>query len=91
VQITQRVSKVEEQLSLWSLENQPSGLPLLVVKLIKVYRMRPDFESPPKKWVVLATVGGVVTAIAAIVGLESLSGSLHKTTPDRGSRSRPYI
>jgi hypothetical protein len=42
--------------------------------------MNSDFEPPPKQWVFLATVGGIVTAIAAIYGLEYFSSSLKQTT-----------
>ncbi len=38
--------------------------------------MNNDFEPPPKKWVFLATFGGVATAIAVIFGMEQLSSNL---------------
>nr|WP_325078847.1 DUF3131 domain-containing protein [Sphaerospermopsis aphanizomenoides] len=38
--------------------------------------MNSDFEPPPKKLSILATVGGVVTAIVAITGLNSWSKQL---------------
>jgi hypothetical protein len=41
--------------------------------------MNSDFEPPPKKFSILACVGGVVTAVVAIAGLEVLSDRLHKT------------
>jgi hypothetical protein len=41
--------------------------------------MNSDFEPPPKKLSILACVGGVVTAVVAIAGLEALSNHLHKT------------
>ena len=41
--------------------------------------MNSDFEPPPKGLSILTIVGGVVTAIAAIAGLEVLSNHLHKT------------
>ncbi len=41
--------------------------------------MNSDFEPPPKGWSILASVGGIVTAVAAIAGLEVLSTHLHKT------------
>jgi enterochelin esterase-like enzyme len=40
--------------------------------------MNSEFQPPPKGWSILATVGGVATAIAIIVGLESLSSYSHK-------------
>ncbi len=42
--------------------------------------MNSDFEPPPKGLSILTIVGGVVTAVAAIAGLEFLSGHLSKTT-----------
>ncbi|MBW4522354.1 MAG: DUF3131 domain-containing protein [Scytolyngbya sp. HA4215-MV1] len=42
--------------------------------------MNSDFDPPPKSSSLLASVGGVVTAIAMVAGLESLSGYFHKTT-----------
>jgi hypothetical protein len=41
--------------------------------------MNSDFEPPPKRLSILACVGGVVTAVVAIAGLEALSNHLHKT------------
>jgi hypothetical protein len=41
--------------------------------------MSSNFEAPPKKWSILAVVGGIVTAIAAIWGLEQLSTNLRKS------------
>lgn len=38
--------------------------------------MNSNFEMPPKKLAFLTYLGGVVTAVAAIAGLEMLSGSL---------------
>jgi hypothetical protein len=40
--------------------------------------MNSDFEPPPKSLSMLAVVGGVVTAIAGITGLNVLSNHLHK-------------
>ncbi|MGM3307092.1 DUF3131 domain-containing protein [Anabaena sp. WFMT] len=40
--------------------------------------MKSDFEPPPKKFSILASVGGVVTAIVAIAGLNYLSAYLNK-------------
>jgi Protein of unknown function (DUF3131) len=42
--------------------------------------MKSHFEPPPKGLSVLATVGGFMTAIAAIAGLEFVSASGHKPT-----------
>ncbi|MCA1990601.1 MAG: DUF3131 domain-containing protein [Coleofasciculus sp. S288] len=42
--------------------------------------MNSDFEPPPKRLSILATVGGVVSAVVAIAALEVLSSHLHKTT-----------
>lgn len=44
--------------------------------------MNSDFEPPPQGWLVLATVGGVVTAIALIAGLEYWSGRLPNPQPN---------
>ncbi|HEY9667220.1 MAG TPA: DUF3131 domain-containing protein, partial [Coleofasciculaceae cyanobacterium] len=41
--------------------------------------MNSDFEPPPKGLSMLTVVGGVVTAVVAIAGLESFSNHLHKT------------
>lgn len=41
--------------------------------------MNSDFEPPPKRLSILATVGGVVSAVVAIAALEVLSSHLHKT------------
>lgn len=41
--------------------------------------MNSNFEPPPKGWSILASVGGVVTAIVAITSLESLSSYFHRT------------
>ncbi|MBW4683302.1 MAG: DUF3131 domain-containing protein [Microcoleus vaginatus WJT46-NPBG5] len=43
--------------------------------------MTETFEPPPKKLSILATVGGVITAIAAIAGLEYWSNHLSKPNP----------
>lgn len=42
--------------------------------------MNSNFEMPPKKLAFLTYIGGVLTAVAAIVGLELLSGNLTKKT-----------
>ncbi len=44
-----------------------------------------NFEPPPKKWSILATVGGVATAVIVIASLESLSSYFHKTDSASGS------
>ncbi|MBD2041060.1 DUF3131 domain-containing protein [Microcoleus sp. FACHB-672] len=49
--------------------------------------MTETFEPPPKKLSILATVGGVLTAIAAIAGLEYWSNHLSKSNPQVSSRS----
>lgn len=41
--------------------------------------MNSDFEPPPKRFSALAIVGGILTAIAAIAGLEALSKNLHRS------------
>jgi hypothetical protein len=41
--------------------------------------MNSDFEPPPKGLSILTIVGGVVTAVAAIAGLQHLSSNLSKT------------
>ena len=43
--------------------------------------MTESFEPPPKKLSILATVGGVITAVAAIAGLEYWSNHLSKPNP----------
>lgn len=49
--------------------------------------MNSDFEPPPKRLSILATVGGIVSAVVAIAGLEVLSTHLHKTTTVSQSKS----
>jgi hypothetical protein len=46
--------------------------------------MNSDFEPPPKKLSILASIGGVVTAVVAIAGLEALSNHLNKQLPPHG-------
>jgi Protein of unknown function (DUF3131) len=41
--------------------------------------MSSDFKPPPFGWSILSAVGGVVTVVAAIIGLENLSAHLHQT------------
>ncbi len=43
--------------------------------------MNSDFEPPPKSWSILSSVGGVVTAVMAIAGLNFLSQYLSRTSP----------
>lgn len=43
--------------------------------------MTEGFEPPPKSLSILATVGGVVTAIVAIAGLQWLSNQLNRNAP----------
>ena len=40
--------------------------------------MTSDFDPPPRKWSVLAIVGGVATALLAIAGLEYWSSTLRR-------------
>ncbi|MBD3886661.1 hypothetical protein IFO70_33925 [Phormidium tenue FACHB-886] len=42
--------------------------------------MNSDFEPPQRGWSILVTVGGVLTAIGIIAGLELWSAHLHKNT-----------
>lgn len=50
--------------------------------------MSSDFDPPPKGLSVLATVGGVLTAIAVIAGLETLSRNLRRSpTPPASTTS----
>jgi len=48
--------------------------------------MNPDFEPPPKSWSALATVGGILTALAAIAVLQSVSNKLQK---DQSTEKKP--
>jgi hypothetical protein len=41
--------------------------------------MGSDFKPPPLGWSILSVVGGVVTVIAVIAGLENLSTQIHQT------------
>ncbi len=41
--------------------------------------MNSDFEPPSKKWAFLATVGGIATAIAIVIGMEQLSSHLKQS------------
>ncbi len=43
--------------------------------------MSSDFQPPPKGLSILASVGGVVTAVFAIAGLNAWSGQLSQTSP----------
>src|ERR687885_450589 len=49
--------------------------------------MNSDFEPPPKSLSVLSAVGGVVTAVGAIPGLNALSSYLHKTASSQPGTS----
>jgi hypothetical protein len=49
--------------------------------------MKSHFEPPPKRWSLLAMVGGVATAIAAISSLEFLSASMH--SPNLAETTQP--
>ena len=40
--------------------------------------MSSDFKPPPLGWSILSAVGGVLTVVAAITGLENLSVYLHQ-------------
>jgi hypothetical protein len=41
--------------------------------------MSSDFKPPPLGWSILSAVGGILTVVAAITGLENLSVYLHQT------------
>jgi hypothetical protein len=43
--------------------------------------MNSDFEPPPKAWSILSSVGGVVTAIVTITGLNFLSHYISRISP----------
>lgn len=49
--------------------------------------MSSDFKPPPLGWSILSAVGGVVTVIAAIAGLENLSSHLHQTDVSLAAKS----
>ncbi len=49
--------------------------------------MNSDFEPPPKSWSVLATVGGVVTAVLVIAGLNLWSKQLSPTSSVQKSKT----
>lgn len=51
--------------------------------------MNESFEPPPKHLSILATVGGVVTAIVAIAGLQSLSNRLNREAPQASASPTP--
>ncbi len=51
--------------------------------------MNSDFEPPPKRLSILAVVGGVVTAVLAIAGLEALSNHLHQTASVPDPKTSP--
>jgi hypothetical protein len=49
--------------------------------------MSSDFKPPPLGWSILSTVGGVITVVAAIFGLENLSSYLHQTDASLAPKS----
>jgi Protein of unknown function (DUF3131) len=49
--------------------------------------MNSDFKPPPLGWSILSTVGGVITVVAAIFGLENLSSYLHQTDASLAAKS----
>ncbi len=49
--------------------------------------MSSDFKPPPLGWSILSAVGGVITVIAAIFGLENLSSHLHQTNASVTAKS----
>jgi hypothetical protein len=50
--------------------------------------MSSDFKPPPLGWSILSAVGGVVTVVLAIVGLENLSLYLRQTDPSLAATSK---
>ncbi len=50
--------------------------------------MSSDFKPPPLKWSMLSAVGGVLTVVVAIAGLENLSVYLHQTEASLAARSK---
>ncbi|WP_373540659.1 DUF3131 domain-containing protein [Chamaesiphon sp.] len=50
--------------------------------------MSSDFKPPPLGWSMLSAVGGVVTVILAIAGLESLSVYLHQNDASLAAKSK---
>jgi Protein of unknown function (DUF3131) len=50
--------------------------------------MSSDFKPPPLGWSMLSAVGGVVTVVLAIAGLENLSIYLHQTDTALASKSK---
>ena len=51
--------------------------------------MKSNFEMPPKKLACLTYLGGVVTAVAAIAGLEMLTGNLSQKTAKESTPTTP--
>lgn len=49
--------------------------------------MSSDFKPPPLGWSILSVVGGVITAVVAIFGLENLSSHLHQTNTSWAAKS----
>jgi Protein of unknown function (DUF3131) len=50
--------------------------------------MSSDFKPPPLGWSILSAVGGVVTVVLAIAGLENLSIYLHQTDASLAAKSK---
>ncbi|WP_310424681.1 DUF3131 domain-containing protein [Chamaesiphon sp. VAR_48_metabat_135_sub] len=50
--------------------------------------MSSDFKPPPLGWSILSAVGGVVTVVAAIFGLENFSRYLHQTDASLATKSK---
>jgi hypothetical protein len=50
--------------------------------------MSSDFKPPPWGWSMLSAVGGVVTVVLAIAGLENLSSHLHQTDASLPAKSK---
>ncbi|HBE33867.1 MAG TPA: hypothetical protein DD990_21770, partial [Cyanobacteria bacterium UBA11368] len=53
--------------------------------------MNEGFEPPPKSLSILATVGGVVTAVVAIASLQSLSGALNRNLSKASPSPSPTV
>jgi Protein of unknown function (DUF3131) len=49
--------------------------------------MSSDFKPPPLGWSILSAIGGIVTVVLAIVGLENLSNHLHQTNASLAAKS----
>ncbi len=57
------------------------------IQSLRKQTMSSDFKPPPLGWSILSAVGGVVTVIAAIVGLENLSSHLHQPDASLAAKS----